>query len=98
VSERRTDRIPRGLKRLIGEVWDRAASYQAVRTGLGLLCAAQEALSVDMLAELRTCTRPRWSLAPGELMRSDNDGRRVVSASDDWTLKVWDLEAAGAAR
>ncbi len=51
-SERRADRIPRGLKGLIYEIWDHTASHAAVRRGLGLLCAAQEALSLDVLAEL----------------------------------------------
>src|SRR6185436_6011055 len=51
-AERRTERIPRGLKELIGEIWDRAASRAGARTGLGLLCAAREALSLDALAEL----------------------------------------------
>ncbi len=51
-EERRADRIPRGLKGLIGEIWDRAAVHEAVRVGLGLLCAAQEALSLDVLTEL----------------------------------------------
>src|SRR6187402_710371 len=50
--ERRADRIPRGLKALIGGIWDRAASDASVRAGLGLLCAAQEALSLDVLGEL----------------------------------------------
>jgi WD40 repeat protein/nucleoside phosphorylase len=50
--ERRVDRLPRGLKALIGDVWAQAASRSSVRTGLGLLCAAQEALSLDVLAEL----------------------------------------------
>jgi mRNA-degrading endonuclease YafQ of YafQ-DinJ toxin-antitoxin module len=51
-AERRADRVPRGLKALIGEIWDRAASHAAVRVGLGLLCAAREALSLDVLAEV----------------------------------------------
>jgi hypothetical protein len=50
--ERRADRIPRGLKPLIGDIWNLAASDASVRAGLGLLCAAQEALSLDMLGEL----------------------------------------------
>jgi WD40 repeat protein len=50
--EHRADRVPRGLKGLIGEIWDRAAAHEPVRRGLGLLCAAQEALSLDVLAEL----------------------------------------------
>jgi hypothetical protein len=49
-SERRADRVPRGLKELIGEEWGRAASRESVRLGLGLVCAAQEALSLDALA------------------------------------------------
>ena len=51
-TERRADRIPRGLKALIGEIWNRAASHAAVRAGLGLLCAAREALSLDVLADV----------------------------------------------
>jgi hypothetical protein len=51
-AERRADRVPRGLKALIGEIWDRAASHSSVRVGLGLLCAAQEALSLDALADV----------------------------------------------
>jgi WD40 repeat protein len=51
-SERRVDRIPRGLQGLIGEIWNRAASKSGVRVGLGLLCAAREALSLDVLDEL----------------------------------------------
>ena len=47
-SERHADRVPRGLT---GEIWDRAASHAAVRVGLGLLCVAREALSLDVLAE-----------------------------------------------
>jgi hypothetical protein len=51
-EERRADRIPRGLKQLIGDAWDRAASAEAVRRGMGILCAAQEALSLDVVTEL----------------------------------------------
>ncbi|TMQ18355.1 MAG: hypothetical protein E6J91_08105 [Deltaproteobacteria bacterium] len=51
-DQRRADRIPRGLRELIGEVWKRAASDKAVREGLGLLCAARDALSLDVLARL----------------------------------------------
>ncbi len=52
VEERSADRIPRSLQELIGDVWDRAAAREAVRVGLGVLCAAQEALSLDAIAEL----------------------------------------------
>jgi WD40 repeat protein len=51
-KERRAGRIPRGLKELVGEAWNQAASHETVRVGLGLLCAAQESLSLDMLAEV----------------------------------------------
>jgi WD40 repeat protein len=50
--ERDVDRIPRGLKQMIGELWDRAALQGGTRVGLGLLCAAREALSLDVLCEL----------------------------------------------
>jgi len=51
-TQRRADRVPRGLKALIGEIWDRAASHAAVRVGLGLLCAAREALALEVLADV----------------------------------------------
>jgi hypothetical protein len=51
-EQRRAERIPGGLRHLIGELWDRAASTASVRAGLGLLCAAQEALSLDALSEI----------------------------------------------
>jgi WD40 repeat protein/nucleoside phosphorylase len=51
-EQRRAERIPEGLRHLIGEVWDRAAATASVRVGLGLLCAAQEALSLNLLAEI----------------------------------------------
>jgi hypothetical protein len=50
--ERRADRIRRGLRGLIDDIWNRAASDESVRVGLGLVCAAQEALSLDVLADL----------------------------------------------
>ncbi|HWO18301.1 MAG TPA: PQQ-binding-like beta-propeller repeat protein [Kofleriaceae bacterium] len=51
-AERRAGRVPHGLRGLIGDIWKRAASDEKVRAGLGLLCAAQEALSLDVLGEL----------------------------------------------
>ena len=51
-AKRRADRIPRGLKALIGEIWDRAASHATVRAGLGVLGAARAALSLDVLADV----------------------------------------------
>jgi WD40 repeat protein len=51
-DERRADRIPRGLQPLIEELWDRVAHFPSVREGLGILCAAQEALSLDALEGL----------------------------------------------
>lgn len=51
-AQRRADRVPRGLKGLFGEIWDRAASHAEVRAGLGILCAAQDGLSLDVLQEL----------------------------------------------
>ena len=51
-DQRRADRIPGGLRHLIGEMWDRAALTPSVRAGLGLLCAAQDALTLDALAEV----------------------------------------------
>lgn len=51
--ERRADRISHGLRELIGEIWDRAPAHdESVRVGMGLLCAAQEALSLDVLVGL----------------------------------------------
>ncbi len=50
-EQRQAHRIPRGLEALIGELWDRA-SQPEVRAGLSVLCAAQEAISLDVLGKL----------------------------------------------
>jgi hypothetical protein len=70
-EQRRVERIPRGLKRLIGEAWDHAAATESVRVGLGLLCAAQEALSLDALAEVAA-----WSYDDKE--RFVRDARQLL--------------------
>jgi hypothetical protein len=51
-EQRRAERIPGGLRHLIGEVWNRAASTESVCVGMGLLCTAQKAPSLDTLAEV----------------------------------------------
>jgi len=62
-SERRADRIPDGLRELLTEIWDRATDHdESVRVGLGLLCAAQEALSARSARRTRRLG-PRRALA-----------------------------------
>ena len=51
-ARRRLDRIPTGLRALIEDIWHRVSGDDPVCQGLGLLCAAREALSLDILAEL----------------------------------------------
>lgn len=66
-AERRIGGTPRGLKALIGEIWDTVASHAAVRAGLGFLAAAREALSLDVLAELSAGWRVRRIKGLGHL-------------------------------
>ena len=47
---RRVEEIPRGLAALIEQTWERIAGDAAVVEGLGILCAAREALTLDELA------------------------------------------------
>ncbi|HEY0994279.1 MAG TPA: AAA family ATPase, partial [Kofleriaceae bacterium] len=51
-ERRRVDRIPTGLRALISSIWDIISREDSVCHGLGLLCAAREALSLELLAEL----------------------------------------------
>jgi hypothetical protein len=48
-AQRRIDDIPRGLEALIAQSWERIAVDPIVVHGLGILCAAREALSLDQL-------------------------------------------------
>ncbi len=48
-DQRRVEDIPRGLAASLASVWDRIAADPAVVDGLGILCAAREALTLDEL-------------------------------------------------
>jgi hypothetical protein len=48
-GQRRVEDIPRGLKALLARAWERIATDPAVVDGLGILCAAREALTLDEL-------------------------------------------------
>jgi WD40 repeat protein len=48
-ARRRIEAIPRGLAALLDGAWQRIACEQHVVDGLGLLCAAREALTLDEL-------------------------------------------------
>jgi len=49
VAERRVERIPRGLAALLVKLWQRIATDPLTVRGLGILCAAREALTLDEL-------------------------------------------------
>jgi WD40 repeat protein len=49
-ERRRVEDIPRGLAALLEKSWQRIAVDRAARHGLGILCAAREALTLDELA------------------------------------------------
>jgi WD40 repeat protein/predicted phosphodiesterase len=49
-SQRRVENIPRGLAALIASAWERIAIDTAIVDGLGVLCAAREALTIDEVA------------------------------------------------
>jgi hypothetical protein len=46
-EQRRALGIPRGLAALLASAWERVATDPAVIDGLGILCAAREALTLD---------------------------------------------------
>ncbi|HWO25515.1 MAG TPA: AAA family ATPase, partial [Kofleriaceae bacterium] len=48
-EQRRAPGIPRGLTALLASAWERVATEPAVIDGLGILCAAREALTLDEL-------------------------------------------------
>jgi hypothetical protein len=48
-AQHRLEDIPRGLEALIAQAWERIAVDPIVVDGLGILCAAREALSLDEL-------------------------------------------------
>jgi WD40 repeat protein len=49
-AQRRVENIPRGLSALLAGSWQRVAGDPLVVRGLGILCAAREALTLDDLA------------------------------------------------
>ncbi|HEX3480658.1 MAG TPA: ATP-binding protein, partial [Kofleriaceae bacterium] len=49
-ARRRVEKIPRGLAALLDSAWERIASDTVVVVGLGILCAAREALTIDEVA------------------------------------------------
>ena len=51
-AQRRVEDIPRGLASLIERAWDRISVDLPVASGLGILCAAREALSLDELGRV----------------------------------------------
>jgi hypothetical protein len=48
--QRRVENIPRGLAALIASAWERIATDAAIVDGLGVLCAARDALTIDEVA------------------------------------------------
>ena len=57
-EQRRVEDIPDGLKGLLARTWDRMRTEPAVVAGLGVLCAAREALTIDELEAVAGWTGP----------------------------------------
>jgi AAA ATPase domain len=55
-QQRRVEDIPRGLGALIERTWERIAHDAVVVEGLGILCAAREALTLDELGAVAAWT------------------------------------------
>ncbi|HWO20792.1 MAG TPA: AAA family ATPase [Kofleriaceae bacterium] len=90
-AERRADRIPRGLKALIGEIWDRAAACERVRAGLGLLCAAREALAVEVLTDLAGWSyddRERFVRDARQLLLEEPGSAEAYRPRHDWVREL----------
>jgi hypothetical protein len=49
-AQRQVENIPRGLAALIASAWERIATAASIVDGLGVLCAAREALTIDEVA------------------------------------------------
>jgi WD40 repeat protein len=66
-ARRRAPDIPRGLAALLARSWERVASEPAVVDGLGILCAAREALTLDELGAVAgwTGVAPRRAFERG---------------------------------
>jgi nucleoside phosphorylase len=66
-AQRRVEDIPRGLAALIDRSWERLARDEVVVEGLGILCAAREALTLDELGAVAAWTGdlPRRTFARG---------------------------------
>jgi hypothetical protein len=58
-DRRRVEDIPRGLAASIASAWERIAIEPPVVEGLGLLCAAREALTLDELGRVAGWTHER---------------------------------------
>lgn len=77
--QHRVEDIPRGLEALIEQTWERIARDAVVVEGLGILCAAREAFTLDEFGTVATWTRgaPRRTFLRGamevlvETQRSD---------------------------
>jgi WD40 repeat protein len=48
-AQRQVEAIPRGLAALLVKLWQRIATHPIAEAGLGILCAAREALTLDEL-------------------------------------------------
>lgn len=55
-EQRRVEDIPRGLAALIERSWERVATDLVVVSGLGILCAAREAITLDELGTVASWT------------------------------------------
>ena len=62
-AQRRVEVIPRGLAALLGKLWDRISTDPVAVHGLGILCAAREALTLDELGVVAGWIDPAQRLA-----------------------------------
>lgn len=72
-EQRRVEDIPRGLAASIASAWERVAIEPPVVDGLGLLCAARDALTLDELGRVAG-----WTLEPQRRDRTEVADRRRV--------------------
>jgi NACHT domain len=79
---RRVEDIPRGLAALIGSTWERVSTDPSVVDGLGVLCAAREALTLDELGAVLGWTgvtqRQAFVRGARELLRERERDRAVL--------------------
>jgi WD40 repeat protein len=92
------DRLPQGLVSPVRDLWERCASNAAVARALGLLCAARDALPLDLLGELagwEGLDRIQFLRAARSLLLERSGAKLTYQPRHDW-IRQQLIEETGA--